>query len=750
MKSIQPFIDLGWHTVPLTGEIARLSDGTKTIPGFCKGWKEKYTNEINKVPAMLGGVLTGELSNIIAIDCDNQATFDLFYSQCKEYKFIFFSRDKPKGGGTIIFQYLKDLALPTFSLRDGLIDIDIFSNDGFVYLPSDSNTTKEEWIAETHNDLPLVKEMPPSIKVLLMSLYKQYTLTKDGISPLKENTEVAQSINYLAPQIEMFIAKGFSPSLFRIITPKDFRSLEQYIREGYLHPKNIPDGRGSEYLSKVSAILGADQSISTTLYYQAIKAINELWTIPMDAKRLDATIAKRMLEGQVKVNGINIWKYDETWKNKGLSFSNKLGEAVEVFFDDVRRLYYMVNHTRGAISSFSRDNDVFSYIETVGNSRIAPRKKLKTLMPMVRTVSKPNIPFGAYMHNEYTKNFNLFQQTPALAILNNPKNYKAHYIEPVMILNYLESLIPNKDSRDFTLKFLRHKLLTFDYSPIVLYFLGVPGSGKDTFIEILSVIMGSNHIAKPSVKEFLEQYNGWLVDSYFVQLDEYGNQLVRTSEKAEALGKLLAYSGKSEVQIRQMRTDGYLTKHFATFVLTANSNPLMVTEDDRRVHLIETPNKLQDQGWVKEAGGIAKVHTAILEQVNDFCYYLATEVSIIASQDYVSPPESLEKSRVIAEKLGAGAKLVYMLRKCLFSEMEEIAYEHSIDELFKNSEISQINELALFDLYTAMTDGLGTKRALSKFMMDGGFVKFPSTLKGNKTYVYKIPFLSKFRPNQFT
>ncbi len=516
MKSIQPFIDLGWHTVPLTGELARLSDGTKTIPGFCKGWKEKYSKEINTVPAKLGGVLTGGLSNIIAIDCDNQATFDLFLAQCPEYKFIFFSRDKPKGGGTLIFELDKELAISTFSIRDGLIDIDIYTDNGFVYLPSDSNTTKVEWLAETLNELPLVLPIPQSIKVLLTTLHRQYTLSKEGIAPIKRALATQQSVNYLAPQIELFIAKGFNTSLFRVITPRDFRDIEQYIREGYLHPNNVPDHRGSEYLSKVSAILGADPSIDSKLYYQAIKAINDLWSAPMDAKRLDATIVKRMLEGGVTIDGVNIWKYDDTWKSKGLTFSNKLGESIEVFFDDVRRLYYMVNHTKGDVSSFNRDNDIYSYIETVGSKGLPPRKELKVVMPIVRTISKPSLPFGSFMLDEYTRSFNMFKQTPALAILNNPETYKKHYTKPTILLNYLDNLIPDKDSRDFVLRFLRHKLMTFEYSPIVLYFLGVPGSGKDTFIDILSIIMGSQHIAKPSVKEFLEQYNGWLIDSYFV------------------------------------------------------------------------------------------------------------------------------------------------------------------------------------------------------------------------------------------
>ena len=75
---MKKFIELGWHTVPLRGELKRLEDGTKTIPDFKKGWRQTYSSTFNKKVTLIGGAITGKISNIIAVDCDNEVTWHLF------------------------------------------------------------------------------------------------------------------------------------------------------------------------------------------------------------------------------------------------------------------------------------------------------------------------------------------------------------------------------------------------------------------------------------------------------------------------------------------------------------------------------------------------------------------------------------------------------------------------------------------------------------------------------------------------
>lgn len=740
MKTIQPFIDLGWHTVPLKGQLIRLDDGSKSTPIYEKDWKAKYQGTFNENASAIGLAITGAVSGIIAIDCDSQIVYDLFRSQDPDYEWIFPSRHKPEGGGTIIYKYQE--GIDTFTIHNKTIQLDLFSDHGAIYLPTEANTTKEKFPFDKFEDFPPIKEMPETIVILLLSFQQQYMLGRGKTEDYNVLFKVCA--NYLAPQLEIFTNdKEFSPSLFRMITPKSFRSLPQYVQHGYLHPDKVPEGRGSEYLTKISAIFGADPSISKELYSKAILDVNAMWAKPMPHSRLVATIMEPMLSGNSNINGEPIWRYDEHWKKRGVTFSTKINESVEVFFDDIRAMYYLVNYTRLTIKSFTRENDLFSFVSTIGVN-VLSNKMLKQMMPIVRTTIEPALPFGFYNEDKYTRRFNLFKQTPALAILNNPETYKDYYTTPETILNYFETLIPDAYIRNYLLRFLKRKFTSFKYSPVVLYLLGAHGSGKDTFVNILGAMIGDQYIAKPSAKEFLEHFNGWLVDKYFVQLDEYGNQLSRTADKNEALGKIKAYSGKDNIQIRQMRTDGFNMKHSVTFILTANTNPLLLEEGDRRIVIIDTPNILATADWVEEYGGIAKVIDGIFSEIQDFCYYLATEVDLLSWDEYVTPPKTQLKDELIASVLPAAQRIAYYLKNNLIHKLEELTEEYDKPEVLKYASQGRIFEDDLFELYFEMTDGRGTKRGLNKGMAQNNFEKVPTTKNDRKSYYYYINCLMSY------
>lgn len=732
MKTIQPFIDLGFHTIPLKGELKRLENGKKTIPQFELNWKTKYKDKFNNEATEIGCLLTGAISGILAIDCDDQTTYDLFKSLDLNNKWHFISKGKLLGGGTIIYKFDEDIE--TFSIQNKTIALDIFSNNGMVYLPSDANTTKEQWPQETLAELPNLVEMPATVKMLLLNLQQQYKLSKTNNS--NEISITNSYANYLAPQLEIFVKdKKFMPSLFKVITPKSFRDLPDYVQHGYLHPDKVPNHRGSEYFSKLSAILGADVSVSKELYSNTIYTINNLWSEPMLRPRLESTILNPMLTGTASVNNESIWKYDEHWETRGIMFTTKLGEAAEIFFDDIKVAYYLINYTRSDLKIFYKEADALSYIETIGIG-IPQRKNMKHLMPIVRTVMEPALPFGFYIKDSYHRQFNVFQQSRGLAILNDSTIYKKFYKKPTTIINYLETFIPDNFMRNYLLGFLKRKLTSFSYSPVILYFLGTHGSGKDTLVALLESILSDNYIAKPTTKEFLEQYNGWLVDKYFVQLDEYGNQLSRSADKQEALGKLKYYTGKENIQIRQMRTDGYKYNHKATFIMTANTNPLLIEDEDRRVALFDTPNILKDADWVKELGGIVATRNKMFTEINDFCYYLATEVNSLTADDYVSPPYTKGKQDLIASKLPAAHRLAFYFKNSMWDNIKSVMLDYNVPNLLEDVNNCRIFEDDLYLLYNAMTDGRGTKPGLSKVMRENDFEKIPTTKDGLKAYYY--------------
>lgn len=727
------FIDAKWHTVPLKGELKRTESGKKTEPVFEKDYRDKYTKVFNTKGTLVAGAITGKVSNIVAVDCDNQDTYDIFKSLDPDYAFHFVSKGKPSGGGTIIYTYEDDVG--TFKLADGDINLDFYSDGGFIYLPTEGNKTKESWEGVT--ELPEIKAMPSAIKALLKSLKKKMpTLASDT----KPKTAIIS--NRLGPMVETFVLNGkYSPALFKVLTPHSFRDMQEYVTKGHLHPNDVPDGRGSEYLSKISAILGADISISIELYTNAMMLINSLWDSPMERGKLLATIVNPMIEGKAAIDGNPIWQYDEHWQLMGLVATALNGDYIESFFDDAKGLYYIVNYTANYIRTFSDKSAVIKTIKTMIGRPISEGAYDSTKQ-LIRTLTNPSLEFG---HMTGTDNFNMFRQTPELKVITNPESYASQYSRPVHMINYFESLVPDDAMRAYLLSFLKTKLTTFAYSPVVLYFIGKPGSGKDTLVNILSQILGMHYVAKPDTKVFLEQYNGWLMDKYIVQLDEYGNKLTRSGDKQEVLGKIKAYTGSERLNIRAMHRDGFECMHSFTFIITANRNPLPVEVDDRRFAFFKTPNILANETWVVEAGGMSAVINKLKSEIMDFCYYLATEIDSLPMDSYTKAPETVEREELIISNLPAAEQIAYYIVNAKVQELYDLGIEHGVEgHLTDWWDYNRLTEKGLEALYDAMTDGQGQIKAVARVLKASGVKREMTTRNKMPCAFYYVEGLKNF------
>jgi len=718
---MRKFIEAKWHTVPLAGELKRINNGDKTVPHFEKGWKKKYKEEFNTKATAIGGAITGKVSNIIAIDCDNEATFLLFRQLDPDYDAVFHSKGKGKGQtGTIIYQYNEELQ--AFDINDGVLALDFYTDNGFVYLPTDANETKVPW-----TDLHTIKEAPATVKLLLTQLEKKTPKYEEYVQPIQHRP-------CLAPLLQQFIGKRgeFIPSLFKIITPREFRTEEQYQKVGYLHPKNIPSGRGSEYLSKLSAILGADTSVDQELYMDCMIRINNLFTNPMDDNRLEKTIIDPMLEGKSSIDGKQIWAYDEHWSDQRFTVTTKHGLIVDLGFDDERMMYYYLDMTNEEFKAFNKDTEFVSFLDVTVTTVMPKKAILKKKIPIVRIISDPAQDFGfCNISVPQVLGFNSFKPSPELRVLHHPQDYAQFYKRPNTTIKYLETLVPNKQARDYLLQFIKRKLTYFEYSPVILYFLGVSGSGKDTFTLILSAIMGT--MSRPTTEEFLDKYNTFLLDTYFCQLDEYGDQLTRLADRESVKGKLKAWTGSKSLDIRDMRTASYSIKQMITIIMTANKNPIILDDNDRRVHLMETPNILELQPWWS-----AEQYDQIFKEIKDFCYYLATEVPMMSKDEYISPPKSDDKHKLIADSMFAAQRIAYALKHHMHDYLINLAKDHGVEEFAKGIKQKRFTSQSLEQLYDELTDFKGDVKTVRKILRKEGFHAKDTTTDGMKSYYYSL------------
>ena len=390
--SIKPYIDLGWHTVPLSGELERNKDGTKTIPSFERNWRDTYSTTFNKKETKLGGAITGKVSGIIAVDCDNELTWKLFKSLDKFNDFVFISKGKGIEAGTFIYKYTEELP-QNFSIKEDGICLDFYSNNGFIYLATEHNKTKIPL-----EELPEIQEIPETVLSVLLRMYKS---TKQIHTESNEQNNNLFTANFLAPLVNQFVSnKGeYMPGLFRIITPKNYRTNVQYVKSSHLHPNNIPEGDGSTYLSQVSAILGADMSITQDLYVEAMTYINDLFDSPMEQKRLEATIIDPMIKGKASIDGKVIWKYDSDWSQYRSIFSTKDQSTIEVVYDDGMRIYYVVDESRATYASFTRDTELYNHLQAITATGKA-KKEIVHGVPLVTTVTYPHKSFGLIPGND--------------------------------------------------------------------------------------------------------------------------------------------------------------------------------------------------------------------------------------------------------------------------------------------------------------------------------------------------------------
>lgn len=721
---IDLFIAAGWHTVPLEGELKRLPDGCKTNPKFEYNWRKKYTETFNEKQSSIAGAITGSVSGFMAVDCDNTATFELFTALDPANKFVFLSKDKPSGGGTLIYRSVAGLT--GFKLVTEQCKLDFYNDEGFVYLPTEDNFTKESWADVT--SLPELREAPATVVALLDALANR-------AKPAEERHVNTVVSNRLAPLLETFVKKKvYDPTLFKVLTPKSFRDNPSYVSKGHMHPNEVPHGSGSEYLSKISAILGADISVNVELYTNTMMLINKLWSQPMPQDKLLATIINPMTEGRSSIGGHAIWQYDPHWEQMGFIATATNGDYVESFYDDIKGAYYLINYTVPYIKIYNDKRPLLTTIKTLLGRQIG-ELQYDSVKQIIRTDINPSLEFG---HVEGSDRFNLFRQTPELAILNNPKPYASKYNRPNNTISFFESLIPDDFMRAYTLSFMKTKLTSFKYSPVVLYLIGKPGSGKDTFVGLFKSILGSDYIAKPDSKVFMEQYNGWLMDKFVVHLDEYGNKLTRHADKHEVLGKLKSYTGADQLQIRAMHRDGFNYKHSLLFILTANTSPLPIETEDRRVAFIKTPNRLEREDWVIAAGGVSEVQARMKEEILDFCYYLATEVRTLHADEYMIAPETEDKMDLIFNSLSAGDQICALIQKGNYERLAELGVEYGINKFTEGWSKSRLMDEQLFELYEAMTEGAGSHRALIRMLKDIGISRMSTTERGENIFYYSI------------
>ena len=645
LNSLAPFIDAGWWTAPLKSpQITRDSRGKKVFQAP-KNWNQ-YKDIFNETPSPVGAVMTGEASGVCVLDCDSESITHLALGIVpNDYQGI--TKSVGKLGSdqqaieavSIFFKFQESYPQ---TMNNGPMGLEWFNGGSarMVFLPTEGNTTKQPW-----DKVPELIDCPQALLDLIdaFSQKTQVVTTK--------HYEATNSTNLAPMLIRELALNRLDDSLFTIITPKMFRHLSRT-----LHPQDIPKGSGSNYMVRVSAILGADESVDDELYKRFMNYLNVLRKTPADPERLDREIITPMITGTAQIDNQPIWQYNEHWEKDRLTVVSKLGHNMEYLYDSMTKSMYEVNHSRGLVSTISR-HQIVEVVSSVSDKKL-PSQQLKFMqqLPNYEVGLHPDKPFGPINRYEY----NTFKMSAHLETLHNPTEYsKTDEAEEGkrQFQVYMENLIPHEPDRTYLLNHLYTKLMTFQYSAVVYYIVGVPGSGKGTLVRIIDKLIGSTYISKELGKnEITEKYNEWLLGKYFVHFDELHNQM-DTREARAANERIKSWTGADSFPLRKMRADSEPNvPMLATFIFTQNGNKMQFDENDRRYLYIDTPNVMTDD--------LAEFFDDISdEKMQGIAHYIGTSYRLLKHKEYKAPPYSEHKRQQIIDKMPTVDRIMYYIKE---------------------------------------------------------------------------------------
>jgi len=733
LSNIQPFIDLDLYTVPLNGsKIQRDEKGKKYGFSFPSDWQATHQATQNTTATSIGGLLTG-VDQVVAIDCDDTVTYNMFRQLDPTYTAVFHSIGKldknlePIESGTILYKWEEDLPA-SFRMTNSDRDLDYYNGTGLVFLPTEANETKMPWctiddVLCNHLEQPVeLKTMPSEVKALLHILNAPREEKTDRVADFTSNT------GFLAPILENCDYMDYDPLVTKLLTPKDYRN-NKYQQQGHLHPNDI-QGSGHIYLFKIACILAGDYTVNKDLMIETVEYINELWEDPISNKKLHKTILDPIASGkQTNSKGEPYFSYDPDWENlRGLTNVSKRNHLIEVFYDDIKMRHYFYNTTEDTMSFTTKQSDTTAKCKNLF-------KGFKPIeldeCKIIRTTSAPTENYG-HIEDEH---FNLFKRSYALEVLQNPEIHETEYKRPTEFIAYMEHFIPSEQQREYFLRLIRTKLTTFNYSPVVPYIVGVQGSGKNTIMTVLGNMIGKQYVKTDvSGSQFLEKYNDWLMDTYFVQLNELSDTVNTKGEKSQAQGILKNYTGSKDFEVRRMGTNYFTYPQTAMFLMTANRNPLTVPDDDRRLYYIGTPNTF-DYSPQCVASSPVRVYEAIMNQTVDIAYWLATEFKNLSDLDYMRAPDNDGKARIIFETLPTSGRIGWALKNKEFDILIEDMLMDTPNpyKLFDNADEGRVTLESLMDVYTYIQpDSTDAEKIMKHTMKAHGFtVKFTT---GNAIY----------------
>jgi len=677
-----------FHTVPLGGtEMYRGTDGKKYGQIFPKnGWMEFISNRNTENSPLLAAIA---LKDFIGLDFDTDESFNTALMIDPECTYVAKSDSK---GGHMLYRWSPELEATNSMFKTskkvkGILDLQI--GNTLIYLATKANKTKT-LLTEPLSSIEGLSYMP-----IAMQLYVENIVLKYQNSNIIYDTPKAFNINeestlgYMLEKVQP--NDPYNIDIFKLLTPKKFKP-------NYLHPNDIPDGEGTEYLQAIRTRLALDPSINELVFKSVMHYVNNQWDSPMPPSRIENDCDYQITKATI--DGNKAWVYDQDWAKKGLIVKDKFLSAVEYFFDSSSSKFLEFNRT-------TKDINIHSTTSNAKNSFISKKKSQISVNDMIAKAIDIEI------INDPTKNsylieskapyrpcFNTFVPSMGTMILRDPilvSNPKY----PENIMKFLNNLIPNKNRLNWLLKFIKNKHLTYEYSPIYLVFAGVGGAGKGVFVSmLLKYFAGLERIQDIDLDKLQNNFNAWKASTDYAHLDEAGEGFSKR-EAALIVAELKKLTGAPTASITYKGKDVSgkdNLRHFITPILNTNINVKVITDlpkNDRRFVFIKCPNKMAKVSDNNDS----LMFSLMKEELPHFAHYLATQVEEIDPREYNS--NDSQKDEDYYEFMRQTMDPLHLLVEAA----EEANIDKFVNVLQEEFFVSNANIIKLFDAKINQADG---------------------------------------------
>lgn len=624
------------------GFMCRDENGKKVIstPYGEQSYKiPKWSDPINiKVAAKLSsieenapiGIITG-LSNMIVLDFDT----DLFDIACElndslepQYRCTNIAKSIGKQGGHFMYRYESNMLTDYINNPNGMkfAKLDVLCGNTLVFAATPNNKTKSVVVASDE-----LIPMPLAMQLLVI---KHYQEDNNAQVAKTTTTQLTSKLGFIAERAKS--DDEYMVQLLHIITPKRFRALmaksDKELHE--LHPDRVPEGNGHNYIVALSGVLMKDPSIEPDLHRTIIHIINNMFSEPLEEKRL-ASIVERDIASLD-------YNYNPSWKNETYTFINRNKEVVELYtyIADGAMQYLFYNTITGEVGKLKSITSVIDYLIVSAAKKVSKEIILQKIKE-IYIIERPDIAFG-----NHSGIFNIYRRNREQEVFYEPGEYVKEWSHHELGLPYNEShpRYPKVTLGALTnacgahmqkfLSFMHRKYKLREHSPLFFVFYGVPHSFKSAVVNGVFSKLSANRFISIRPEVMLEKFNAWQINKDLVLMDEM--QYVAGKELSNIIKNINEISGNKTISgVRKMHAevDTKVYHQELTFILATNEALQLTNEvNDRRMVVFKATKKVSDALGMTNLD----IMRAIEKESVDFAYYLATQVVSLDHDSYLT------------------------------------------------------------------------------------------------------------------